>query len=130
MSFKNILVPHDLGAVSDYALENTIDIAKLVIYSKITIFHVLQDIIMPSTYRLDSRPIYSFKTGEVVTPSVYIKEVFHEMWLEALKKLENKKQKCEKEKILCEVKIVNGNPIEQIIKYIREKNWFNSYGNC
>ncbi|MFB5599764.1 MAG: hypothetical protein ACE5SW_05995 [Nitrososphaeraceae archaeon] len=42
--------------------------------------------------------------------------------MEALKKLENKKQKCEKEKILCEVKIVNGNPIEQIIKYIREKN--------
>jgi nucleotide-binding universal stress UspA family protein len=121
MAFKNILVPHDFDTVSDNALDNAIEIAKLVKDSNITILHVVQDIAFPSTRRLDSKPIYSIKTGEVVTPSVYVKELHHEIRLEALKKLENKKQKCKKEGILCENRVVNGNSKEQIIKYIQEQ---------
>lgn len=118
MTFKNILVPYDFETVSDNALDNAIKIAKLVEDSKITIFHVIQEIMIPISY---SRPVHSFKTGEVVPLSVYVKELYHEMRLEALKKLENKKQKCEKLGIRCNNKIVHGKTQDQILKYIKEE---------
>lgn len=118
MSFKNILVPYDFETVSDNALDNAMRIAQLVEDSRITIFHVIPDIMIPISY---SRPVHSFKTGEVIPLSVYVKELYHEMRLEALKKLQNKKQKCEKVGILCNNNIVHGNPQDQILKYIKEE---------
>ena len=120
MSFKNILVPHDFETVADDALDNAIKIAKLVKDSKITILHVIEETPMPMVDTF-SRPLYSVKTGEIITPSAYMKEIFHEMRLDALKKLEDKKQKCEKIGIHCKNKIIKGNPKDIIIKYVHEQ---------
>ena len=121
MSFKNILVPHDFQDVAENALDNAIKIAKLCKDSKIIILHVLEEIPVPVMGTFFSKPLYSSKTGEAITPSVYIKEIFHDMRLDALKKLENKKQKCEKEDILCETKLIKGNPKKEITRYINQQ---------
>ncbi|MGD1838511.1 MAG: universal stress protein [Nitrososphaeraceae archaeon] len=121
MSFKNILVPHDFQDVAENALDNAIKIAKLSKDSKIIILHVIEEIPIPVMGTFFSKPLYSSKTGEAITPSVYIKEIFHDMRLDALKKLENKKQKCEKEDILCETKLIKGNPKKEITRYINQQ---------
>lgn len=121
MTFKNIIVPHDFEIASDHALDNAIKIAKLVKDSKITIFHVLENIEILETLASLSKPLYSVKTGELTTTSAYVKEVYHELRSTALKKLEEKKQKCEKEGISCKIIIVIENPMEQIVKYIQEQ---------
>jgi nucleotide-binding universal stress UspA family protein len=100
MTFKNIIVPHDFEIASDHALDNAIKIAKLVKDSKITIFHVLENIEILETLASLSKPLYSVKTGELTTKSAYVKEIYHELRSTALKKLEEKKQKCEKEVIM------------------------------
>lgn len=43
-----------------------------------------------------SKPLRSLKTGKAITPSVYLKEIFHEMRLEASKKLDLKKKNVKK----------------------------------
>ncbi|MGD1837448.1 MAG: universal stress protein [Nitrososphaeraceae archaeon] len=121
MSFKNILVPYDFEVIAENALDNALKIAKLIKDSKITILYILQEIHFPLMSGSYSKPLYSSKTGEEITPSAYTKEIFHEMRLEALKKLENKKQKCEKEEVLCKIKIIKGSPKEEIIKYINQQ---------
>lgn len=121
MTFKNIIVPHDFEISSDHALDNAIKIAKLVKDSKITIFHVLENIAILETLSSLSKPLYSVKTGELTTTSAYVKEIYHEVRSTALKKLEEKKQKCEKEGISCKIIIVIENPMEQIVKYIQEQ---------
>lgn len=121
MTFRNIIVPHDFEIASDHALDNAIKIAKLVKDSKITIFHVLENIEILETLASLSKPLYSVKTGELTTTSAYVKEIYHELRSVALKKLEEKKQKCEKEGISCKIIIVIENPMEQIVKYIQEQ---------
>ncbi len=123
MTFKNIIVPHDFEIASDHALDNAIKIAKLVKDSKITIFHVLENIEILETLASLAKPLYSAKTGELTTTSAYVKEVYHELRSTALKKLEEKKQKCEKEGISCKIIIVIENPMEQIVKYIQEQKF-------
>ncbi|NOJ29418.1 MAG: hypothetical protein DA328_04540 [Nitrososphaeraceae archaeon] len=121
MSFKNILVPFDFETLSNLALDNAIKIAKFVKDSKITILHVVEELVIPPTVEAFGRQLYSFKTGEVVTGSVYVKELYHEMRSSALKKLEKKKQKCEKAGISCQIIVILGIPKEQIVKYVREQ---------
>ena len=121
MTFKNILIPHDFEIASDHALDSAIKIAKLVKDSKITILHILETIFIPATLSAFSRPIYSLKTGELTTASAYVKEIYHEMRSNALKKLEEKQKKCEKEGISCQIKVINENPIDQIVKYAQEQ---------
>lgn len=79
MQFKNILVPHDGESTSDKALDNEIKIAKLVQDSEIILLHVLQEIAIPATIALSTKPLYSFKTSEMITPEAYVEEVYHEL---------------------------------------------------
>ncbi len=121
MSFKNILVPYDFETISGHAFDHALKIAKLVSGSTMIIIHVLSEIALPPTAETFGSRLYSFKTGEMVTGSVYAKELYNEMRSDALKKLEKKKQKCEKDGISCKVVVLVGDAKEQIIKYIQEQ---------
>jgi nucleotide-binding universal stress UspA family protein len=118
MTFKNILVPHDLQPASDIAFKNAIRIAKQDNDSKITIIHMIEDITGPGIVTAFDRPVYSYRTGEIITPSAYVKEIYHELKNKALKKLEIAKKECENEGISCQMIIESGNPKDIIIKYI------------
>jgi nucleotide-binding universal stress UspA family protein len=90
MDFKTILIPHDGESTSDKALDNAIKIAKLVQDSEITLLHVLE-IALPPSIALRAKPIHSFKTGEMISPEDYVKEIYQESKQEFLKKYENTK---------------------------------------
>ncbi len=121
MSFKNILVPYDFEPISGHALDNALKIAELVTDSNITLIHVLAEITIPPTLQTFGRRLYSFNTGEMVTSSIYVKELYREMRSDVLKKIKKKTQKCEKAGISCQVVVLVGDPKEQILKYIQEK---------
>lgn len=120
MSFKNIFVPHDLHTSSELAVENAIRIGKLVKDVQITIFHVIEVVSAPGTTTAFDRPVYSYKTGEIISPSSYIKEMFHELKSKAIKKIDVAKKECDKEGIECQIIIEKGNPKEKILEYIQE----------
>lgn len=120
MSFKNVFVPHDLHSSSDLAVENAIKIGKLVKDIQITIFHVIEDITVPGITTAFDRPVYSYKTGEIISPSAYVKEMFYELKSNAVKKLDVAKKECHKEGILCKIIVEKGNPKEKILEYIKE----------
>lgn len=72
-------------STSDKELDNAIKIAKLVQDSEIILLHILQEIALPATIALSARPLYSFRTGEKITPEAYVKEVYHELKQEFVK---------------------------------------------
>src|SRR5688500_20081410 len=92
MGFKIILVPHDGSAMSDKALDNAVEIAKLAKGSQIIIIHVIPEIPTP----IFSRVIRSPKTGEVITFSEYMVSLYQERKSKMRKKLEERKEKYSK----------------------------------
>jgi nucleotide-binding universal stress UspA family protein len=119
MEFKDILVPHDGEETSDKALDNAIKIAKLVQDSEITLLHILE-IALPPSLALRAKPIHSFKTGEMISPEAYIKEIYLESKQEFLKKYKNIRQKCNDIGVSFHIKIDIGDPAEKILEHANE----------
>lgn len=123
MGFKDILVPYDGEATQDKAVDNAIKIAKSVQNSEIILLHVIQEIALPATISFSPKPLYSFKTGEIITPEAYIKEIYHALRKEMKEKLEKNQQKCNDVGISSQIKIEMGDPAEKILEYAK-KNKF------
>jgi nucleotide-binding universal stress UspA family protein len=119
MGFKDILVPHDGEDISDIALDNAIEIAKLIKNSEISLIHILE-IVLPATIALRAKPLHSFKTGEMISPEDYVKEIYQESKQEFLKKYEKIKQKCDEIGISFNIKVDIGDPAEKILEYANE----------
>lgn len=100
MSFKNILVPYDFEPISGHALDNALKIAELVTDSNITLIHVLAEITIPPTLQTFGRRLYSFNTGEMVTSSIYVKELYREMRSDVLKKIKKRLKNVKKQESL------------------------------
>ena len=100
MSFKKILVPYDGSKPSDHALEQAIELAKLVKSNNnnkdttannndvhVILLYVCQEIIVPV---MIERPMHSPKTGEVTTVSELIKDLNEEVRTNMSKTLDKK----------------------------------------
>ena len=100
MLFKKILVPYDGSKPSDRALEQAIELAKLVKSNSkdtsndndvhIILLYVCQEILVPA---MIERPMRSPKTGEVTTVSELIKDLNEEVRTNMSKMLNEKKHK-------------------------------------
>lgn len=100
MLFKKILVPYDGSKPSDRALEQAIELAKLVKSKNkdtsndndvhIILLYVCQEILVPA---MIERPMRSPKTGEVTTVSELIKDLNEEVRTNMSKTLNEKKHK-------------------------------------
>jgi len=102
MLFKKILVPYDGSKPSDRALEQAIELAKLVKSKNkdtsndndndvhIILLYVCQEILVPA---MIERPMRSPKTGEVTTVSELIKDLNEEVRTNMSKMLNEKKHK-------------------------------------
>src|SRR5688500_12344556 len=117
MGFKIILVPHDGSAMSDKALDNAVEIAKLAKGSQIIIIHVIPEISTP----IFPRVIRSPKTGEVITFSEYMTSLYQEMESVMREKLEDRKTKYSKCDLDIEILITAGNPTDKILDYATDK---------
>ena len=100
MLFKKILVPYDGSKPSDRALEQAIELAKLVKSNNkdtsndndvhIILLYVCQEILVPA---MIERPMRSPKTGEVTTVSELIKDLNEEVRTNMSNMLNEKKHK-------------------------------------
>jgi nucleotide-binding universal stress UspA family protein len=121
MLFKKILVPYDGSKPSDHALEQAIELAKLVKSNNnndttddnndvhVILLYVCQEIIVPA---MIERPMRSPKTGEVTTVSELIKDLNEEVRTNMSKMLDEKKHKyAVKDDVIIEtMSLVGGGP--------------------
>jgi len=112
--YKNILVPHAGTPAGDEALKHAIFIAKAA-SAKIIELHIVENILYrPATFALAE----SEREKLVKSIQEANEEIKKEMEIVMAKKLEE----CKENNIKSELKIVTGNPAEEILKVIEEEN--------
>jgi nucleotide-binding universal stress UspA family protein len=91
--YKKILVPYDDSEPSNKALDHAVDIAKMSGGSEVILLYVIAEF---PTYHFIERPARSIKTGEKITLSQYLKEVYELMEESANDVLDKKKEEIKK----------------------------------
>ena len=128
--YKKILVPIDGSEPSNFAIEHAINLAKhckVDIYVTTTNASVLMLYVipeMPISIGFLEGPMRSPKTGELISFSNYVKEIYKLMKSNSEKKLTNLKNKYEHSGISIQTKViadVKGSIIDNIIKYAEEE---------
>ena len=128
--YKKILVPIDGSKPANFALEHAINLAK---YCKgnmdaassnivVQILYVIPE--MPGSIGLLEGPIRSPKTGELISYSEYVKEIYVLMKSNSEKKMANLKNKYENSGITVQTKVIadaKGSVVDNIIKYAEEE---------
>jgi nucleotide-binding universal stress UspA family protein len=74
--YETILIPYDDSEPSNKALDHAVNIAKMSDESEVILLHVIAEF---PTYHFIERPARSVKTGEKITLSQYLKEVYELM---------------------------------------------------
>ena len=128
--YKKILVPIDGSEPSNFALEHAINLAKQCkgnnnTYSSnidLIILYVIPE--MPTSIGLLEGPMRSPKTGELISFSEYVKEMYLMMKSNSEKKLTNLKTKYESLGIPMQTKVIadaKGSIVDNILKYAEEE---------
>lgn len=91
--YKKILVPYDDSEPSNKALDHAAAIAKMSGGSEVILLFVIAEF---PTYHFIERPARSIKTGEKITLSQYLKEVYELMEESANDVLDKKKEETKK----------------------------------
>ena len=91
--YKKILVPYDDSEPSNKALDHAATIAKMFGGSEVILLFVIAEF---PTYHFIERPARSIKTGETITLSQYLKEVYELMEESANDVLDKKKEEIKK----------------------------------
>lgn len=91
--YKKILVPYDDSEPSNKALDHAAAIAKMSGGSEVILLYVIAEF---PTYHFIERPARSIKTGEKITLSQYLKEVYELMEESANDVLDKKKEEIKK----------------------------------
>jgi nucleotide-binding universal stress UspA family protein len=128
--YKKILVPVDGSEPSNFALEHAINLAKQCMENNnnfssnivVIILYVIPE--MPTSIGLLEGPTRSPKTGEVISYSEYIKEMYALMKLNSEKKLIHLKNKYESLGIPMQTKVIadaKGSIVDNIIKYAKDE---------
>lgn len=91
--YKKILVPYDDSEPSNKALDHAATIAKMSGGSEVILLFVIAEF---PTYHFIERPARSIKTGETITLSQYLKEVYELMEESANDVLDKKKEEIKK----------------------------------
>jgi nucleotide-binding universal stress UspA family protein len=91
--YKKILVPYDDSEPSNKALDHAAAIAKMSGGSEVILLFVIAEF---PTYHFIERPARSIKTGEKITLSQYLKEVYELMEESANDVLDKKKEEIKK----------------------------------
>ena len=91
--YKKILVPYDDSEPSNKALDHAAAIAKMSGGSEVILLYVIAEF---PTYHFIERPARSIKTGETITLSQYLREVYELMEESANDVLDKKKEEIKK----------------------------------
>jgi nucleotide-binding universal stress UspA family protein len=91
--YKKILVPYDDSEPSNKALDHAAAIAKMSGGSEVILLYVIAEF---PTYHFIQQPARSIKTGETITLSQYLKEIYELMEESANDVLDKKKEEIKK----------------------------------
>ncbi len=91
--YEKILVAYDDSEPSNKALDDAVNIAKMSDESDVILFYVIAEF---PTYHFIEQPTRSIKTGEKITLSQYLKEVYELMEVSANDVLNKKKEEIKK----------------------------------
>jgi nucleotide-binding universal stress UspA family protein len=128
--YKKILVPIDGSAPSNFALEHAINLAKhckgdIDVTSTnvaVLILYVIPE--MPTSIGFLEGPMRSPKTGELISFSEYVKEMYVLMKSNSEKKITDLKIQYEQSGIPINTKVIadaKGSVVDNIIKYGKEE---------
>jgi nucleotide-binding universal stress UspA family protein len=118
--YKKILVPYDDSEPSNKALDYAADIAKMSGGSEVILLYVIAEF---PTYHFIERPARSIKTGEKITLSQYLKEVYELMEENANDVLDKKKEEIKKTVGLeIKTKLLTGHISNTIIDFAAKEN--------
>ena len=113
--YKKILVPYDDSEPSNKALDHAAAIAKMSGGSEVILLYIIAEF---PTYHFIERPARSIKTGEKITLSQYLKEVYELMEENANDVLDKKKEEIKKTAGLeIRTKLLTGNISNAIIDF-------------
>ena len=94
--YKKILIPIDGSKPADKALDHTINLVKSISGNnkriEVITLYVIPELPVPLGFE---KPMRSFKTGETISFSDYVKEIHESMRLNAVKMLSERKKKYE-----------------------------------
>ena len=124
--YKKILVPVDGSEPSNVALEHAIKLSQECKGNdntspgniEITILYVIPE--LPTSIGLLEGPMKSPKTGEIVSFSEYVKEIYEIIKTSAAKKLSNMKNKYESSNVPIQTKVIaesSGSIVNNILNY-------------
>lgn len=125
--YKKILVPVDGSEPSNVALEHAIKLSQQCKGGndntvngniEITILYVIPE--LPTSIGLLEGPMRSPKTGELVSYSEYVKEIYEIMKTSSVKKLINMKNKYESSNVPIQTKVIaesTGSVVNNILNY-------------
>lgn len=117
--YKKILVPYDDSEPSNKALDHAVNIANMSGESEVILLYVVADF---PTYHFIERPARSIKTGEKVTLSQYLKEVYELMEENVNDVLNNKKEEIKKRTGLeIRTKLLAGHISNSIIDFAKKE---------
>ena len=111
--YETILVPHAGTPAGDKALEHAIFIAKAS-SAKIILLHIVEQLQYPPTFALASSERENLLSSIKSATNTISKEMMEEM--------EKKKGICKKNNVQVETQVVVGNPSQEIIKIVNERN--------
>ena len=111
--YKTILVPHAGTPAGDDALKHAIFIAKAS-SAKIILLHIVEQLQYPPTFALASSERESLLAS--------IKSANNSIKKEMKVEMEKKKGICKKNNVQVETQVVVGNPSQEIIKIVNERN--------
>lgn len=128
--YGKILVPIDGSAPSNFALEHAINLAKHCkgdhdvnsTNPSVLILYVIPE--MPISLGFLEGPMHSPQSGELISYSEYVKEIYVLMKSNSEKKMANLKNKYENSGITVQTKVIadaKGSVVDNIIKYAEEE---------
>jgi nucleotide-binding universal stress UspA family protein len=118
--YKKILVPYDDSEPSNKALDHAAAIAKMSGGSEVILLYVIAEF---PTYHFIQRPARSIKTGETITLSQYLKEIYELMEESANDVLDKKKEEIKKTAGLeIRTKLLTGYISNAIIDFAAKEN--------
>ena len=118
--FKRILVPYDGSELSEKAISQAIELSKINPGSDVTLFHVVEEFPIPEAAGLYTR-IKSTKTGDEISLSDHLKEIYQKLKSNMSSELD-KKKKQNKESGTIYSRVEIGSPADKVLEFVNREN--------
>ena len=120
MTFKKILAPYDGSKYAEKALNEAVNMAKMIKGSEIIILNIMEEIPTPPT--LFTTRVRHHKTGEDTTLSTYLRDLQTDIRHKMMNTLEEVKKKYKNSEVKIRIQVPVGSPADKIVEFADRHN--------